>query len=95
MQWYQDQKIRQETGGDLSAYRQKILDEAMKDPAFQAKVLESTRTQAQAAPSGNPNIKLPPSISRLPGSGVSAAELDGGDMTDASLFKYATAPGRR
>lgn len=88
MQWYQNQKIVKETGGDLTSFRQKVLDEAMKDPAFQAKVLETARGQAPVAQNGRPNIQLPPSLSRIPGSAPERSG-DDGDMSDAGIFKHA------
>lgn len=87
LQWYQRDKLQKETGGDLTAYRQKLLDEAMKDPAFQAKVLESAR--AQAGQNGSTSkVVLPPSLSKV----ASAARVTGeddGDLSDASLYRHA------
>ncbi len=89
MQWYQNHKLVKETGGDLTAYKQRLLDEAMKDPAFQAKVIEATRTaQGQAQQAGRPNINLPPSLNRATGASGNADQS--GDMSDASLFAHAT-----
>jgi len=86
MQWHKRTRMMEVTGGDPDAYRQRVLDEAMKDPAFQAKVLEATRGQVQ--PNSRPNIQLPPSLSKVPGS---APERDGGDddVSDAGLFRHA------
>lgn len=88
MQWYQQSRLVKETGGDLSAYRQRVLDEALKDPAFQAKVMEAARGQAPVVQNGRPNIQLPPSLSRIPGSPPEHS-ADDGDMSDAGLFKHA------
>jgi hypothetical protein len=95
MQWHTRNKLLQETGGDLTAYRQKILDEAMKSPEFQAKVIEAARGQA-AQPNGRPPpISLPPSLNKTPGSGASQPPDADNDMSDAALFKYAAAPARK
>jgi hypothetical protein len=95
MHWYRLNKVVTETGGDLTSYRQKILDDAMKDPQYQAKVLEAARTQA-GAPSANgtrPNVvNLPPSLNRATGAGVSNAAASDDDMSDRALFKHAMAP---
>lgn len=95
MHWYRLNKVVTETGGDLTSYRQKILDDAMKDPQFQAKVLEAARTQA-GAPSANgsrPNVvNLPPSLNRATGAGVPNVVASDDDMSDRALFKHATAP---
>lgn len=100
VEWFKDHKVRSEIGGDLPSYRQKILDDAMKDPAFQAKVLEASRGVAQqqaSQPGARPNIQLPPSINRATGSGASNAGSDDIDINDGrAMFNYATAgKGRR
>jgi len=95
MQWHTRTKLLAETGGNLDAYRQKILDDAMKDPDFQAKVIESARGQASQPNSGRPPpINLPPSLNRASGTGASQAP-EAGDMSDASLYRFATAKGGR
>jgi hypothetical protein len=85
MQWHKRSRMMEVTGGDPDAYRQRVLDEAMKDPAFQAKVLEAARGQVQ--PNSRPNIQLPPSLSKVPGSAPDHS--DDADMSDAGLFKHA------
>ena len=94
MQWYQQHTLVKETGGDLSKYKERLTDELLKDPAFQAKVLEAARGQAQAAPGQRPNIQLPPSLNRVTGSGNSP-DADAGDMSDGSLFRQAMSAPRR
>ncbi len=89
MQWFQQARIQHETGGDLNAYRQKVLDEAMKDPAFQAKVMEAARSQTGSAPSGSaPKVQLPPSLNKV--AAARGATDESGDMSDASLYRFAT-----
>lgn len=88
MQWYSNQRVMKETGGDIAKFREKIIADAMKDPNLQAKWLETTRGSAQ--PTGaRPNIQLPPSLNRTAGSGVTAAELNSEDMSDGALFRDA------
>jgi len=87
MQWYKNQKLVQETGGDPAAYRQRILDEAMKDPAYQAKVLEAARAQAGTQSNVRPNISLPTSLNKASGTAGNAAS--DGDMSDEALFRHA------
>lgn len=84
MEWFQREKLTRETGGDLKAFRQKILDEALADPDFQAKAIERARGTAQAQPSQRPNIQLPPSINKATG-----ATLAGADDSEGSIFQYA------
>lgn len=95
MQWHKGRKLWETTGGDPEAYKQRILDEALKDPAYQAKVLEAARGNASPATGTRPNIQIPPSLSRATGSGGSTPSADDDDVSDAALFKHATAPGRR
>src|SRR6185436_15863073 len=45
--WFKHHKVISETGGDLASYKAKLLEEAMKDPAFQAKAMETWRGTAQ------------------------------------------------
>jgi hypothetical protein len=84
MQWHKRNRLMDVTGGDPEAYRQRVLDEAMKDPTFQAKVLEAARGQVQ--PNSRPNIQLPPSLSKVPGS---APDHNDVDMSDAGIFRDA------
>lgn len=95
MKWFQQDSFLKETGGDLNAYKTKALDEALKDPAFRAKAMAAWQAEAQPAPGSTPNIKLPTSISKLQGSGVSHTAVDDGDQSDAGLFRHATAGMRR
>jgi hypothetical protein len=78
-----------EIGDDLPGYRNRVLEEAMKDPAFQAKVIEATRQQAQQS---GQTIARP--VSSLPSiTKVGAAALPSGqeaEMSDAELFAAAT-----
>jgi hypothetical protein len=92
IQWHQQNKLLETTGGNLETYREKVLEEAMKDPKFQARVLEATRTQAAGRPS---SIQIPPSLNKATGSGVSSADVDATDMSDRSLFQNAMGSPRR
>jgi hypothetical protein len=91
IQWHKRSKLLEETGGDLTSYRQKALDDALNDPAFLAKAMERARAQAsgQQQPGSRPAINLPPSLNKAPGSGVTNTELDDADMSSGSLFKNA------
>ncbi|MGJ5075487.1 hypothetical protein [Bradyrhizobium oligotrophicum] len=84
----------QEIGPDLNAYRQRILDEALKDQAFQARVLEAARAQAQAtgATIAKPVVTSLPNINR-----VGAAALPEGQVeeSDADLFSKVTTSRKR
>lgn len=94
MNWHKRSKLLEETGGDLTTYRQKALDDALNDPEFLAKALE--RARAQAGQPARSSINLPPSLSRAAGTGATEkVGLTAEDMTDASLYAHATARGGR
>lgn len=82
VEWHQSRSLLKETGGNLESYRQKILDEAMKDPAFQAKVIE-----ARGAAQPKNITRLPPSLNKIAGS--AGNDAGGHDMSDAGLFAHA------
>lgn len=85
--WYKSRSLLKETGGDLSAYRAKALEEALNDPAFLQKALERARAGVSGQPKPRTEINLPPSIRRAP-SAQSAEDM--GDGSDTALFNYAT-----
>lgn len=90
IQWYREQKVRQEVGLDPSAWLEKKLEERMKDPAFLSKVLEQSRGTAQTTTqSGRPIVKLPPSLN---GASRANAQLQAGndDLPDDELFHQIT-----
>jgi hypothetical protein len=89
MKWHQGRRLWETTGGDPDAYKQRILDEAMKNPEFQAKVIEAARGQAPAQTGSRPNIQLPPSLNKAAGSGTSTAAADDNDTSDRALFAHA------
>lgn len=91
MQWYQRDKLLKETGGDLSSYKSKMLDDALKDPAFLAKALEAAKQQASGqVPGSKPNnvVQIPPSISRA--TAAASPHEENGDLSDRSLYSFAT-----
>jgi hypothetical protein len=87
IQWYRGEKTRQEVGNDLTAYKQRLRDEFLKDPEFLAKAQEAARTIAQPQANGRPRVELPPSMS---GASRSNALLKSGgneDVSDSELFQ--------
>lgn len=95
VKWHKSVLTQREVGADPSAWFQKKLDEKMKDPAFQAQVLELARQQTQqqqqvpGRPASPPNIQLPPSLSSIPAAAGRVEEQ--GDLSDQSLYRHATA----
>jgi hypothetical protein len=77
-------------GTDLNAFRQKLLDEAVKDPEFQKKVFDAARGQAASNGStvNRPVVPKLPSIGKV---GAAAPSSDADDnMSDEELFHAAT-----
>lgn len=89
VRWHKAATTLAETKGDLSAYRQRILDEAMKDPEYVRKVLETSRQTAHQT--GNtvarPAVSAPPSLNRV---GSAALPDNQEDVSDAQLFDSTT-----
>jgi hypothetical protein len=90
MRWHASREVMTTVGPDLAAYRQKLLDEALKDPEFQKKVFEAAR--GQAASNGNtvnrPVVPKLPSIGKV---GAAAPSTDAEDnLSDEELFHAAT-----
>ncbi len=84
------QSLFEQIGTDPNAYVEKQLEERLKDPAYQAKLLERIRGATQARPSSI--TQLPPSLGRVSGGVPRTADDD--DDSDAGLFRQATAPAR-
>jgi hypothetical protein len=81
---YQREKVVKEVGPDPIAYKSKILEEALKDPQFLAKAMQTARQTAGASPTNN-KIDLPPSLNKV----ASAHSGEDGDDSDSSVFSYA------
>jgi hypothetical protein len=88
MKWHNSKEIISTVGPDVAAYRQKILDEALKDPEFQKKVFEAARGQAQ---SNNNTVNRV--VPKIPSIGkVGAAQIPEADdnASDDELFQATT-----
>lgn len=88
IRWHQNHKLLKETGGDLSAYKTKTLDDALKDPAFLAKAIEAAKSHASGQPAkANTVVQLPPSLNRA--TSAASPHEEQGDLTDKSLYAHA------
>lgn len=88
VKWHQQQQVMARIGDDPDAWLQAELEKRLSDPAEQAKIIERIRTGAAANTSrSQPTTALPPSLSRLPAGGNTAAD---NDASDAALFSHAT-----
>jgi len=71
MDAYRQDKLMTETGGDLNAYNQRVIEQALENPEILKKLGDKLRASqtTQAAPGGAPNVFIPPSVN----SGTSSA----------------------
>lgn len=87
VRWHKRQQTFREIGDDPAAYRQRVIDEALKDPEVVKRVIEQARTSAAPAPDNRapPNVRLPPSLNRASGAGGHAPALT--PQTEGELFQ--------
>jgi Arc/MetJ-type ribon-helix-helix transcriptional regulator len=90
--WYARYQTLQEVGTDPAAYKTRLREELMKDPAFVAEVLQQAR---QTAPKvGGPASAAPnlPSLTRV---GSATVSENPEPLSDSEMFAKATARKRR
>lgn len=92
--WYKNQEVLREVGPDPVAYKAKLQQQLLDDPAFLAQAVEKVRGAGQAAPNVRPQTvtRLPPSLSRV-ASAAPAAEGDE-DGSEEAIFSAGN-PSRR
>lgn len=85
MKWYGEQEALRETGGDLAAYRKRILDEARKDPEYRKQVLADMEAEARGGGGivDRSNITTIPSLTRASGGGSRRDDSSGDVFVDA------------
>lgn len=91
-----DRETLQQIGGDLESYKTKLLDEALKDPAFQKRVIEAARGQATTQvnrPITQSKVPTMPSLSEV-GAGMPDEGLQD-NSSDEALFRAAVSAKRR
>lgn len=86
MQWHQRQTIYSQVGSDPAAWFEKQLEERMKNPAEQAKLIERIRGNVQSQPNRPSVTQLPPSLNKATSSAPPGGDDDDGD---AGLLKAA------
>lgn len=91
MKWHQREQTLQQIGnGGLDGYRSRMLDEALKDPAFRQKAMEAWRDEAQAnTPLRSQTTPPIPSLNRTTGASGHGGSRSA--ISDAELFQNATA----
>jgi hypothetical protein len=85
---YDERQTLSQIGGNLDAYRAKVMDDALNDPAFMQKVADKLRGTVQTPNGQRPAISLPPSLNKATGSQV-GHDSAGGSMSDADLYAHA------
>ena len=91
IQWHREQKTRQEIGGDLNAYKQRLREEALKDPEFRKAAMAAWQAEANPQqPNGRPRVDLPPSLNGASRSNA-ALRASQTDLSDDALWDEATA----
>ena len=93
VKWHKQHQARQTVGDDPKAWFESELEQRLKDPAEQARMLERIRGAVSAPPHQGaqrsaPLVQLPPSLSRV--AAAAPVGADDGDGSDASLYHYAT-----
>lgn len=92
MSWHTQRTVISKIGSDPDKWWEQTLEERLKDPAYQGKLLERIRgTASPVSTDGRPNVNLPPSLNRISGTGASSLEAEDTDVSDRALFQYATA----
>jgi hypothetical protein len=87
--WHQQKTVFSQIGNDPNAWFEKRQAELLKDPTYQAKLLQQIQGSTQSSPQKQNVIQLPPSLNKATGSSVTGDELDANDMSDRALFKNA------
>ncbi len=94
MAWHGRRSILSEVGDDPNAYRQKIIDGFLADPANHAKLREvvgvQTPAPAQAAPAAQSTVRLPPNLNRMTSAAPTAAPGAQAEVGDQELFESIT-----
>lgn len=89
IKWHRENKQRAEIGDDLAAYKQRLRDEALKDPEFRKAAMEAWRNEGQQSQqvNGRPNVQLPPSLSSASRSNAAIRNENAQDVSDRELFQ--------
>lgn len=89
LEWHRENKTEAEIGTDLTAYKQRLRDEALKDPEFRKTAMEAWKAEAQPQLNGRPRVDLPPSLNGASRSNA-ALRASNDDLTDEQLFSETT-----
>lgn len=94
VEWHQQRETNRLVGGDIEAFKRKILEEALTDPEYRKRAIEAAK--GQAAASGNtvarPVVASSPSLGNI---GAAGGDTQIIEPSDAELFRQATSAKRR
>jgi hypothetical protein len=94
--WHLNNETMREVGGDLAAYKKRVLEEALKDPDHQRQVFEYQRSGGNAQHVARPVTSSPvPKIPSLGTVGTGAGGEADLQESDDQLFRAATSAKRR
>lgn len=90
VRWHHQARAQQVIGNDPNAWLRKQQEQWINNPKVQEEAAKRyyARQQQQGANGRPPNVQLPPSLSSMPS--ASGRNQDMGDMSDASLYSFAT-----
>jgi hypothetical protein len=91
--WHLNNETMKEVGGDIAAYRKRILEEAKADPDYQRQVIEASKGNAQHV--ARPVTSTVPKIPSLGNVGAGGGDADVQEPSDEQLFRAATSAKRR
>lgn len=89
VRWHSQARAQQQIGPDPEAWFQKRSAQLLDDPRWQAEAAKRYYARQQQQATGRPpQVNLPPSLQTMPAS--SGRTSDQGDLSDASLYSFAT-----
>lgn len=86
---YDERQTLSQIGGDINAYRARVMEEALNDPTFMTKVADKLRGVQTNNGQDRPVVQIPPSLNKATGSQI-GHDAAGGSMNDADLYAHAT-----
>jgi hypothetical protein len=94
--WHMDRETLTQIGGDLEGYKAKLLEDALKDPEFQKRVIQAAKGQA-VGQVNRPAItqSTVPTLPSLSDIGAAGGDEGMQEPSDEALFRAAVSAKRR
>lgn len=97
VRWHREGETLRTIGGDLDAYRQRVLEEALNDPEYRKRAIEAAKGQARDVhrPAGSvaPPVTSSPSLGNVGAAGGDAPAAE--PLSENELFRAVTHAKRR